>query len=116
MTSMKVYNRNVTYQFNITGGLNIGAVNNRQEAVVQIERLADEIRKAAESGAIPDEAAVEARYNADKAFLLAQKPDADKKGILEHLDRAKTFVENVAATGGLVAAIIEAGKMVQKWF
>jgi hypothetical protein len=116
MTIFDQRGQTVTYQYNAAGDINIGAVQNRQEAVVQLERLLAELGKAAEGGAIPGEIVVDAEHQLKKALMIARKPDGDKKTLLEHLSKAKTFVENVAATGGLVSALIKAGEMVQKFF
>jgi hypothetical protein len=106
----------VNYQYNAAGDINIGAVQNRMEAVGQLEKILAELGKATQAGAISGDVAVEAEYQLKKAVQLAQKPEADKKTLLEHLSKAKSFVENVAATGGLVSALIKAGEMVQRVF
>jgi hypothetical protein len=106
----------VKYQFNANGNINIGAVQNRLEAVDQLEMLLAEFGNAAQTGIIPDDVSVDAEYQLKKALQLAKKPEANKATILDHLNRAKVFVENVAATGGLVSALIKAGEMVQKFF
>jgi hypothetical protein len=116
MSTFDQRGQKVTYQFNAAGDINIEAVRNRQEAVVQLQKLLAEFEKAAQAKAIPDDVAVDAEYQLKKALQLAVKPEGDKKTILEYLGKAKTFLENVAAAGGLVHTLIEAGKMVQKFF
>jgi hypothetical protein len=112
MTIFDQRGQKVTYQFNVAGDINLGAVENRQEAVVQLQKLIAEIEKAAQAGVIPEDAAVDAEHQLKKAVLVALKPEGDKKIILEYLGKAKTFVENLAAAGGLVQALMRR----EKWF
>jgi hypothetical protein len=48
----------------------------------------------------------------EESLSARSQPEGDKRTIIEHLSKAKTFVENVAATGGLV----KAGEMIRKFF
>jgi hypothetical protein len=103
-------------QYNAGRDLTFGAVQNQVDLVAELEKLQSEFAKAVASGAIPEDTATDAQYQVTKAVQQAKKPDADKKTILDHLNAAKTFIDDIAAAGGLVTALTAAIQVVQKLF
>jgi hypothetical protein len=55
-------------------------------------------------------------YQMSEAIQDAQKPVPDKQRILHWLHSAKSLVEGVTATSGMVTAIVSAIEQVQKLF
>jgi hypothetical protein len=110
----------VTYQYNAAGDINFGAVQNRMDVVVELEKLQAELDKAIEADVLDKEAATDAEYQLKKAVQQAKKPEPDKKTILDHLDQAKGIIAGVAATVTaatvLAAAFEKAIEVVQKLF
>ncbi|MCB9150926.1 MAG: caspase family protein [Caldilineaceae bacterium] len=110
----------VETQYNIAGDLNMGAANNRAEAVQALQKLLDEVSRAANAGVLGAETALDVDYQLKKAIQQAQKPDPAPAPIVEHLQNAKAIIgevaANVAAATGLVTAVTSAIQMIQKLF
>lgn len=108
--------QHVTYQYNAYGNINFGAVENTAGLVEELKKLQAELKEAAKKEAVTGDTAVDAQYNLDKAVIEAQKPAPDKKNLGDYLATAKTVLENVAAVGGLVAALSKAAELVGTLF
>ena len=110
----------VQYQYNATGGINFSAVQKPQEIVLQLQKLVEEIAKAAESDQIDKADAVDARSSIEKAIIHAKKPQPEGGAILRNLEVACSIVEKAAATAasliGLVAGLKEAVTVVTRLF
>jgi len=106
----------VTYPYNVAGDLHLEAVQSREEAVRQLEKLAAEVRRAVEAGVIEGDAGDAAREHLERAAEEAAQETPDKEGILAHVDRARTVVEGVSAAGGLLDALVRAVEMVRNLF
>jgi len=108
--------QHVTYQYNAKGDINFGAAQNKVDVIGELEKLRAELGKAIEAGVFEEETATDAKYKLDKAVQQAQKPEPDKKTILDYLAEAKALIEGVAATGGMITALAQAAEMVPKFF
>jgi hypothetical protein len=106
----------VGYQYNATGDINIGTVQNRPELVSELEKLQRELNTAVQAGLFDEETATDAPYRLTKAVQEAKKPSPDKRMLLDHLTSAKTLVEGVAEAGGLVTALTKAAQLVRQFF
>jgi hypothetical protein len=106
----------VTYQYNATGDINFGAVQNRMDLMGELEKLQRELTTAVQAGLFDEETATDTPYQLTKAVQEAKKPAPDKGTLLEHLNSAKRLVESVAAAGGLVTALTKAVEVVQRFF
>lgn len=116
MTIFDQRGQHVTYQYNAAGDINFGTVQNKMEAIGQLENLQAELKRAIDAGVFDDEVATDAEYQLKKAVQQAQKPEPDKNGILGHLTEVKTLIKGVAATGGLTSGLVKAAELVQKFF
>ena len=105
----------VTYQYNVAGDINFGAVQNRMDVVGELEKLQRELITAVQAGLFDEETATDAPYRLTKAVQEAKKPTPDKRMLLDHLNGAKTLVEGVAAAGGLVTALTKAAELVRQF-
>jgi hypothetical protein len=116
MTVFDQRGQHVTYQYNAAGEINFGAVQNRMDAVAQMEKLRAELERAHQAGVLDDDTVVDAEYQVKKAITEAKKPKPDKKSVLERLEEAKALIAGVAGAAGLVAALVEAADKVQQFF
>jgi hypothetical protein len=117
MTVFDQRGQHVTYQYNAAGDINFGAVQNRMDVVAELEKLKAEFDRAAEAGVFSDEdTVIDAKYQLDKAASQAERPEPDKKTILEHLEGAKALITGVASAAGLVTALVEAADKVRQFF
>ena len=110
----------VTYQYNAAGNINFDVVQNRADALEELEKLQAELDRAVKVGVFDEDSATDAEYQLRKAVQQAKKPEPVKKTILGHLNQAKDVISGVAATvgaaTGLVAAFEKAIEVVQKFF
>ena len=116
MTVFDQRGQHVNYQYNAAGDINFGAVQNKVDVIVELEKLQGELARATEAGVVDEEVAVDVESRLKKAIVQAKKPEPDKKSILDHLNEAKALIEGVAAAGGMVAALAQAAEVVQKFF
>jgi hypothetical protein len=116
MTVFDQRSQHVTYQYNVAGDLNIGAVQNKLEVIEQLEKIEAEMGRAIQASVFDEETATDAGYQIKKAVQQAKKPEPDKKKVLDYLKEAKSLIENVAAATGLVSALTKAAEVVQKFF
>jgi hypothetical protein len=111
---------NVAGDLNIAGDINFGAVQDKREVVAELVKLQAELDRAIKAGLFDEETATDAEYQLKKAVQQAQKPEPDKKSIMDHLKRAKDLVVDVATTvgavTGLAAALKEAVEAVPRVF
>lgn len=108
--------QHVTYQYNAAGNINFGTVQNQVDVLDELTKLQAELTKAIEADIFDEDTATDAEYQLKKAVQQAQKPEPEKKTVLEHLQEAKALIEGVAAAAGLVTALSQAAAMVQKFF
>lgn len=106
----------VFYQYNAAGNINFGAVQNQLDLVSELEKLKAELARAATAQVVDAEVATDAQYQITKAVQHANKPQPDKKTILDHLNAAKELIAGVTAAGGIVTALVQAAEVVQKLF
>jgi hypothetical protein len=101
-------------QYNVGHDLNFGAVQNPVDLVSELGKLTSAITQARQEGILDKKKATDVEYQVTKAAQEAEEPNPDKKTILDHLKTAKSFIEDIAAAGGLVTAIVGAIEAVQK--
>jgi hypothetical protein len=109
-------NQKVDYQYNAAGDINFEGVQNRIGLTNELEKFKAELSRAAEAGAIDAEIVTDAEYQIAKAIQQSKKAEPDKKSILGHISNAKTLIEGVAATSGMITALIKAAEIVQQLF
>ena len=95
----------VNYQYNAAGNINLGSVQNQAQFVEELGKLKDELSKASEAQVIDAEIFTDADYQMTKAIQKAEKPEPNKKGIMGHLNSAKSILEGVTAASGIVTAL-----------
>jgi hypothetical protein len=106
----------VTYQYNVAGDINFGAVQNRLDLVGELENLQGEMAKAIQAGVFAEGVATEADYQVKKTVQEAKKSNPDKTTIVDHLSGAKTVIEGVTAANGLVTGLVKAIELVRQFF
>jgi hypothetical protein len=106
----------VTYQYNVQGTINFGAVQTPPDLVRELRKLQAEMQQAIAADAMKGETATDAKYQLDKAIYEAEKPQPDKKKVVDYLAQAKMAIEGIAAVGGLVVALTKAAELVEKLF
>jgi len=101
-------------QYNIGRDLNFGAAQSSVDLVSELEKLKSEIARARLDGVLDKKKATDVEYHIAKAAQEAEEPKPDKKTILDHLTTARSFIDGIAAAGGLVTTIVGAIEAVQK--
>ena len=116
MTVFDQRNQNVNYQYNAAGAINFETVQNETELVAELEKLKQEFSKAGSAGVIDAEVVTDAEYQVTKAIQQAQKPQPDKKTIVDHLTSAKRVLDGITVATGMVTALVKAIALVQLLF
>ena len=107
-------NQKVTYQYNVNGTINFSSATNIVEITNMLSALVDEVQKASQAQVLDEILATDVEAEIKKAVIKADKPSPDKQSILEHLEKAKKLVGNIAALAGLVTSIAQAIELIQK--
>lgn len=105
MTFFDQRGQQVSYQYNAAGNINISAVQTRAEFVGELEKLRLEVARAKESGVIDDDVAIEAEFHLLQASKEAKSDEPEKGSFFEHLNKARSLLQDVAAVAGLVTAL-----------
>lgn len=108
--------QNVNYQYNSAGNINLEAVQNRTDLINELGKLKSEIAKARDANVIDAEIATDVEYQITKASQQANKPEANKKSILDYINNAKNLLKNVVEAGGIVTALVKIAELVQQIF
>jgi hypothetical protein len=108
--------QNVNYQYNAAGDINFNGVQNKDDLAQELKKLLGEVTKATQAGAIKDEVAVDVESNLRKAVIQAEKPEPDKKSILNYLNDAKGLVAGLTSATGLVGGLVQAIQLVGRMF
>lgn len=116
MTVFDQRNQNVNYQYNAAGDINFDSVDSPDQLITELEKLKIEISRAAEVKVISDDAAIDAKYQIDKAIQQTKSPEPSKKTILQHIEAAKEFIGTVTSSAGMIVALTQAADAVQKVF
>jgi cell fate (sporulation/competence/biofilm development) regulator YlbF (YheA/YmcA/DUF963 family) len=82
------------------------------DLVAVLEKLREQFAQARQAG-IVDETAVSV---VTATVKQAQQSNPDKKTIIDRLNAVKVFIEDITAASGLVTAIVETIKVVQRLF
>ncbi len=82
--------------------INFGQATTPDTYLKLLRALQAELDKVIQSNELENDKAIDVEYHLKKAVDYAEKPDPDKKSIIEHLTSAKDFVSNV---GGLALAL-----------
>lgn len=101
----------VQYQYNAAGNINFADIHDKNELADEMEKLKRELEYAKQSNTIDEDVAVEAEYHLLQATKEARKESPAKVSFLEHVTKAQGILQNVAAVGGLVNALVKAAEI-----
>jgi len=104
----------VNNQYNAARDINFNSAESKDDVIRELRKLLEEVTKAAKSGAIKDEVAVDLEAEVKKAVIQAEKPEPNKKSILEYLATAKELVEGLTSATGLITVLIQATEAVRR--
>lgn len=107
MTIFDQRGQHVNYQYNASGNINIGAVQNKLELINQLRKLQEEVVIASEQKSLDKDNATDAEYKLKKAVLEAEKMEPDKPTLIEHLSTAEKLVSGVSSLAAAIGQAIE---------
>lgn len=109
-------NQKVGTQYNAAGNINFASVTNQVELITELEKLKNEIAKAVEAKTINAETATDVEYKVTKAIIQSQKPQPDKKSMLENINGAIALLNGVSSAASLVTTFVKAAELIEKFF
>ncbi len=113
MTTFDQRGQKVNNQINVAGNFNFGT-NNSADISPELQKLLDEIKKAIKSGNVDAETGIDVEAKVKKAIVQAEKPNPDKKGILDNINGAKLLIEGMSSAVNLVTLFVQASDMVRR--
>jgi hypothetical protein len=116
MATFDQRNQKVTYQYNAAGNINFGLVHDKVDLTAELKKIQDELMKAVKQGAVNEEVAIDVDSKIKKAIIQTEKPEPNKKTILDHLQEAQALIGGVAAAAGLIKGLAEAAEVVRRLF
>lgn len=116
MTTFDQRGQNVTYQYNAAGNINFNNADTKAKVTDELEKLKEEFDRAFALGLFDEATATNLEYQIKKAILEATKETPTKNTIVEHLNKAKDLIIEIAAAAGLVKALTEAINVVKEIF
>jgi hypothetical protein len=105
----------IMYQYNAGGAINFSLVQNKYQLVTQLRRLVEEINKAGAAGVVNEAVAVDVDAKLRKAVVQIEKPNPDKKTIIDHINEAKALLGNITSASGLVKPLVEVISVVRRF-
>lgn len=116
MATFDQRNQKVTYQYNAAGNINFGSVQDRENLTIELKKVQAELTKAVQQGAIDEEIAIDVDSKIKKAIVQTEKPEPNKKSILDHLREAQELISGIAAAAGLIKGLAEAAEVIRRVF
>ena len=74
------------------------------------------MEKAVKAGAIDEEVAIDVESKIKKASIQVEKPEPDKKVVLDYLSEAKALIEGIASMAGLVQGLAHTVEVIRRLF
>ncbi len=108
--------QHVQYQFNAAGNINVDGVHSRDELLVELAKLRDEVERAKGSGAIPVEVAIEAQYHLLEVAREAASDKPDGSNLQKSLNKARELIKDLSAVAGLAASLVKIAEVAGKLF
>ena len=103
-------------QYNAGHDMHFGSVTSSVDLVAELEKLKQAVTQAQQDGLLDKKRATDVEYQITKACEEAEEPKPERKTILDHLNTAKSLIEDVIAAGGLVSSVVAAIEAVRKLF
>ena len=103
------------YQYNAGGAINFGLVQNKYQLVTQLRRLVEEINMARVAGVVNEDIAIDVDAKLKKAVVQIEKPNPDKKTIIDHINQAKALLGSITSASGLVKPLVEVKSVVRRF-
>ena len=116
MATFDQRNQTVTYQYNAAGDINLENVTNRVELTGQLKKLKAELDRARDAEAIDPEVVTEVEYRISKAIHEAEKPNPDKKAMLDYVGGARGLLTGIGAAAGLASALAKVAELIGSLF
>lgn len=95
-----------------TGNINFGSVSGRSDLLEELEKLKKQIEHAKNEKAINEDIAESAHQHVAKAIDEASKPSPTATTLVQHLNKARNFLEHVVSLATCVAQAIAAVKRI----
>jgi hypothetical protein len=106
--------QHVQFQFNAAGDISLEGLQTLDQLREVIGKLRSEIDRAKQSGALPEDIAVEAQYNLLEASREAASTKPDMSKFMERVSKAKDLLKDIATIGGLATTLAEVVKIAAK--
>ncbi|MFM7406256.1 MAG: hypothetical protein ACKO3K_06235 [Cuspidothrix sp.] len=113
--NQKVQNQNnAARDINIKGDINIGAIQNTNDFIRELQKVKSELSKAGDAQIIDAEIVTDVDYEIATAIQEAKKPTPDKNFVLQAIEKAKNLLSQNTAAIPLVTALVNLSSAVMK--
>jgi hypothetical protein len=116
MATFNMQGQQVDKQIIAGRDINMGAEQSLADVLSELQELKVATAHAHQQGLLSPEVATAVEYQIVKATQQAEKAPPNKPALLEHLNRAKSLVEGVAAASGIVTGLATLMQTIQKLF
>ncbi|MFM6024371.1 MAG: hypothetical protein ACKPER_15830, partial [Dolichospermum sp.] len=106
--------KNAARDINIKGDINIGAIQNTNDFIRELQKVKSELSKAGDAQIIDAEIVTDVDYEIATAIQEAKKPTPDKNFVLQAIEKAKNLLSQNTAAIPLVTALVNLSSAVMK--
>lgn len=114
MANFDQRNQKVKNQVNVSGNVNLNLGQDQIHIAAQLQKLQEELSRLVKNGDLDENIAIDAEANIKKAAIQSQKPEPDKKSIIENLLGAQELIKGVSAATGLVKILAEVIEVIKR--
>jgi hypothetical protein len=115
MTTYDQTEQTIFYQYNAAGAINFRLVQNKYQLVTQLRRLVEEINMARVAGVVNEDIGIDVDAKLRKAVVQIEKPNPDKKTLIDQINEAKTLLGSRTSASGLVKPLVELTSVVRRF-
>jgi len=105
----------IMYQYNAGGAINFGLVQNKYQLFTQLRKLVEEINLARVAGVVNEDIAIDVDAKLRKAVVQFERPNPDKKTIIDQINEAKVLLGSRTSASGLVKPLVEVISVVRRF-
>jgi hypothetical protein len=105
----------IMYQYNAAGTINFSLVQNKYQLFTQLRKLVEEINLARVAGVVNEDIGIDVDAKLRKAVVQFERPNPDKKTIIDQINEAKVLLGSRTSASGLVKPLVEVISVVRRF-
>lgn len=109
-------NQNVKYQYNVSGDINFGSVQNSTELIREFAKLQHKLGDMVAKNEIEPDLSMDIETKIKDVIRQVENPKPDKKSMLDYLQEAQKLIGGVASATAVIKMLAEAAEVIRRIF